>query len=70
MTIHTTTLRADGEIQPSLAQLIERHAFYERNWTPANDGTTHDIADEIKVRVMAELGLPKAYVESLGAILT
>lgn len=38
--------------QPSLGDLIDQHRHASENWTPENDGLTHDLADEIKLRLM------------------
>ena len=63
MTAHTT-LRADGEIQPSLAELIATHRALQA-WTPETDGRDHDVADQIRVALMADCGLSKADADYL-----
>ena len=51
--------------RPSLKDLVQRFQVAE-NWTPENDGETHDLSDEIKVRLMADYSLTKAEVDALG----
>ena len=55
----------------SLADLIDQHRHASENWTPENDGLTHDIADEIKVALMAGGNGPltKAQADYLGGVL-
>ena len=57
--------------QPSLGDLIDQHEWLSKNWTPENDGLTHDIADEIKVALMAGGNGPltKAQADYLGGVL-
>lgn len=57
--------------QPSLGELIDQHRRASENWTPENDGLTHDLADEIKVALMAGGNGPltKAQADYLGGVL-
>lgn len=55
--------------EPTLPELIDRYTLADARWTPETDGQTHDIADEIRVRLMADLGLSKAQVDTLGGML-
>lgn len=52
----------------SIGSLIKRFQQAE-HWTPETDGLEHELADEIKVRVMSELGLTKAQADALGRAL-
>lgn len=56
-------------MEPTLGQMIDRFTVANARWTPETDGDTLDIADDIRVRLMADLGLSKAQVDELGAIL-
>lgn len=57
--------------RPSLADLLDQHRHASENWTPENDGLTHDLADEIKVALMAGGNGPltKAQADYLGGVL-
>ena len=59
-------IRADRA--ESLGALVNRFRQAE-NWTPETDGLEHLLADEIKVRIMDELGLSKAQADALGRAL-
>ena len=71
MTALRTALRESVAMQDKseLGKLLTRYRHADENWTPENDGLTLDISDEIKVLLMADYGLSKAEVDTLGRAL-
>jgi hypothetical protein len=55
--------------EPTLADLIDSYTLARARWTPETDDAPCDIADAIKVRLMADCGLSAAHIKELGGIL-
>jgi len=55
--------------EPTLGELLSKYQAYSSNWTPETDGMNHDVADELRVRIMAAYGLTKAQTHVLGEAL-
>lgn len=56
-------------VEPTLSELLTSYR-QALNWTPENDGLSHELADTIKVRIMADLKLSKADADALGEALS
>ena len=48
-----------------LRDLLNQYAIADRSWSPAIDGMTHDIADDIRRVLRAELGLSDTQISTL-----
>ena len=55
--------------EPTLGELLNEFEAYRDNWTPENDGKSLKLADELRVRIMADFGLSKSETEVLGSAL-
>lgn len=49
----------------TLRDLLNEHAVADRNWSPAIDGLTHEIADEIRVLLKEQHGLTDKHLSTL-----